>query len=147
VVTSRTLMNEQKGGIQGFTLFFGGLSTLMLLLAALGIYGVVGFAVTNRTREIGVRMAMGASRSKVLTLVLIDGLKLALPGIVLGSLLAVFLSQQFLATWYDYFGRTALDWSVLGLAVGGVLIVVLLASSIPARRATGVQPMEALRGD
>jgi predicted permease len=147
VVTSQTLMDGQKGGIHDLSLFFGGISALMLFLAAIGVYGVVDFAVTNRTREIGVRMAVGASRSRVLILVLMDGVKLAIPGIAGGSLLAVVISQIILASMYDYFGRTAVVWTVLGLSVGAALGVVLLASSIPARRATGVHPIEALKGD
>jgi len=118
---------------------------LMLLLAALGGYGVVGFAVTNRTREIGGRMALGASRARTMKLVLMDAVKLVLPGIVVGSALAAVASQQILASWYEYFGRSSLDWVVVIGAAGAVLAVVLLASSVPARRAAGVQPMEALR--
>ncbi len=147
VVTSRTLMGQGNDGRNAFSMMFGGLAVLMLLLAALGVYGVVGFAVTNRTREIGVRMALGASRPKVMTLVLVDAMKLVLPGIVVGSVLAAIASQQILARWYQYFGRSSLDWLVVVAAAVTALCVVLLASSVPARRAAGVQPMEALRGD
>lgn len=147
VVTSRALMEQRNGGINGLSVTFGGLAVLMLLLAALGVYGVVGFAVTNRTREIGVRMALGASRARTMKLVLMDAVKLVLPGIVVGSALAAVASQQILASWYEYFGRSSLDWVVVIGAAGAALAVVLLASSVPARRAAGVQPMEALRGD
>ena len=87
---------------------------------------------------------MGASQPRVLGLVLVDGLKLALPGLAVGSVLAFVLSQQALVVVYDYFGRTALVGGVMVFAATTVLAVVLLASAVPARRATAILPMSAL---
>ena len=145
VVTARSLMNDAKREIYSLTVFVGGLCVLTLLLAALGVYGVIAFAVANRTREIGVRMALGASRARVVGMVLTDGVKLALPGVVVGTILAVAVVQAVLGEWYTYFDRTAIDFVVLGAGAAVALTVVLVASSMPARRAGSVQPMEALR--
>ena len=138
-------MNDAKREIYSMTVFVGGLCVLTLLLAALGVYGVIAFAVANRTREIGVRMALGASRARVVRMVLTDGVKLALPGVVVGTILAVAVVQAVLGEWYTYFDRTAIDFVVLGAGAAVALTVVLVASSMPARRAGSVQPMEALR--
>jgi len=146
-ITSRELMEMQKREIYAMTLFLGSIALMTLLLAAVGIYGVVAFAVTTRTREIGVRMAMGATRTRVLMMVLGDGTRLAGPGIVVGLLLAAFVAHQVVTKFYEYLDRTALDWAVLAGSALGALAVVLLASVLPARRAAGVQPMRALRSD
>lgn len=145
VVTARSLMDDSKREIYSITVFVGGLCVLTLMLAALGVYGVIAFAVTNRTREIGVRMAIGASRAHVVRMVLTDGVKLALPGVAVGSILAVALVQAVLGEWYNYFDRTAIDFVMLSAGAAVALTVVLFASSMPARRAASVQPMEALR--
>lgn len=145
VVTARSLMDASKREIYTMTIFVGGLSALTLLLAALGVYGVIAFAVAGRTREIGVRMAIGATRSRVLAMVLTDGVKLALPGVALGSVLAVALVQGVFDRWYSYFDRSAIDFGMLSAGVAIALAVVLVASSTPARRAASVQPMEVLR--
>ncbi len=147
VMTSEAITDAGKDDLYFISTFVGGLSALMLILVALGVYGVVGFSVTNRTREIGVRMALGASGHRVMMLILTDGLKLALPGILIGSVVAFVGSQWLLVMAYSYFGRTTLLGGVLVLAVGAVLAVVLIASSVPARRATYGRPMEALRAE
>jgi predicted permease len=120
----------------------GGLGVLALLLAAIGVYGVVAFAVSSRTREIGLRMAMGATRGEVLRQVLRDGVLLALPGLLLGGFAAVGVSLAFRA---QFFGLSPLD-PVSFLAAAGVLFAVVLVASIsPARRASAIDPMRALR--
>ena len=119
-----------------------GFGLLALVLSAIGVYGVVAFAVSNRTREIGVRMALGATRRQVLGEVFKDGLRLALPGLVIGGLLAAgtaFIMRSML------FGLSPLDPVSFGVAAAVLLAVVLLASLIPARRASSVDPMNALR--
>ena len=138
-------MAEQKAQIRTGTILVGSVSGLTLLLAALGVYGVVAFTVANRGREIGTRVALGATSLRIVAMVLLDGIKLALPGVVLGAMLGVALSDLVLAGWYAYFDRATLDPSILGLAVLGAFGVVLVASSVPARRAAHLEPTIALR--
>jgi predicted permease len=113
-----------------------------LLLAMVGIYGVIAWTVRQRTREIGVRMALGAQRSAVLALVLRNGLKLAGAGIVLGLVGAMILTQLLRSL---LFGVGPID-PVTFAAVPLLLVAVaLLACWMPARRAARVDPLEALR--
>jgi putative ABC transport system permease protein len=112
------------------------------LLSAIGIYGVVAFAVSSRTREIGLRMAMGATRGEVLQQVLRDGVKLAVPGLFIGGLLAMGVAMAFQA---QFFGLSPVDPVSFGGAIGVLFLVVLLASVAPARKASGIDPMRALR--
>jgi putative ABC transport system permease protein len=120
----------------------GAFGLLGLLLASVGLYGVMSYAVAARTREIGVRMALGAARHDVLALIVKQGLTLSLVGVSLGVLLALAATrvlQQFL------FGIGASD-PVTFVSVALLLTTIaLLACSIPARRATKVDPMIALR--
>ena len=120
------------------------LGLLALLLSGIGIYGVVAVAVQQRTREIGVRMALGAGRRRVLALILRGGLGLALPGLVVGALAALALGR---AMRFLLLGLSPVDPVALtGVALALVGIVVL-ASLVPARRAAAVEPSEALRGE
>jgi predicted permease len=119
--------------------FFAGLA---LLLAAIGLYGVLSYSVAGRTREIGVRMALGARRSSVLGMVLSEAGKLVLLGILIG-VPAAWLSSQLFASML--FGLSRSDPASMGLVIGILAAIALLASFIPARRATKVEPMVALR--
>lgn len=116
--------------------------TLGLVLTAVGLYGVLAYLVVSRTREIGVRLALGARERDVLLLVLRQGLRLAALGIVLG-LLAYAAATPWLAS-YAYGSNTS-DLTIIGVAVAVLTSVAALASYIPARRATHVQPYEVLR--
>ena len=100
-------MAVPRGGAQGA----GGLGILALLLSAVGVYSVVAFTVANRTREIGIRMAMGASRELVLGSVLRDAMKLAIPGLVLGGIVGVRLAVL---------GGESVIRAVLGLSVAAL---------------------------
>jgi macrolide transport system ATP-binding/permease protein len=115
---------------------------LGLLLACLGVYGMVSYSVAQRTREIGIRMALGAKRIQVLQLVMREGFRPILSGIAMGVLASAGVSRALMAT---LFGLSPLDMvSFLGMSL--VLIVIaLLATWLPARRATEVDPMVALR--
>jgi putative ABC transport system permease protein len=115
---------------------------LALLLAAIGIYGVVSFAVTQRTREIGVRVALGATRRSVLKLVIWDGMKPVLAGIVLGIGASFGLSR--LIAGFP-FGVPSTDWVTFSLASVVLCVVAVAANLAPARRAASVDPVVALR--
>jgi len=119
--------------------------TLALLLAAVGIYGVLSFSVRLRTREIGVRAALGADRQELLGLVLRRGLALSLLGIVIGAALAVAGSRGIASLQTLWVGVGGSDLGML-LGTGGFLLAVAaLACWLPARRASRVDPCEALR--
>jgi ABC-type antimicrobial peptide transport system permease subunit len=120
----------------------GGLGSLVLLLTALGLYGVLSYSVGRRTREIGVRMALGAKRSTVLWLILGQGLLLIGFGVVLGVAATAAVSRVFS---HLLVGVGVFD-PVAYLGVSLLLVAIsLLAMYIPARRAAGVDPMVALR--
>jgi predicted permease len=119
--------------------FFAGLA---LLLAAIGLYGVLSYSVAGRTREIGVRMALGAQRGSVLRMVLEEAGKLVVLGVLIGIPAALLASRLFLSM---LFGLKTTDPGSMALVIGVLLAITLLASYIPARRATKVDPMVALR--
>jgi predicted permease len=117
-------------------------AALALLLAAIGLYGILSYSVAGRTREIGVRMALGAQRGSVLSMVLREAGRLVLLGIVIGIPAAMLASRLFSSM---LFGLNATDPLSMLLVVIVLLAITLLASYIPARRATKVDPMIALR--
>jgi putative ABC transport system permease protein len=119
-----------------------GFAVLAVALAAIGIFGVLAYLVGQRTRELGIRMALGADRRAVQTLVLRESLRHVLPGIALGTAGALLLTRVLRSQLYGVSPTDPLTF----LAVIVVLVgVALLASWIPARRAAGVDPMDALR--
>jgi predicted permease len=115
---------------------------LALLLAALGLYGVISYSVRLRTRELGVRMALGAQRGNVLQLVLLQGMRLAVIGIVCGVLAAIALGRIFTSLLFQVGVLHAIPWIV---AIGVLFAVVSLATYLPARRAASIEPVQALR--
>jgi predicted permease len=120
----------------------GAMGLLGLVLAAVGLYGVVSYTVTQRTREIGVRMALGADGASVLGMIVRDGMRLVLMGVVIGMALALAgtrVMRGFL------FGVSPLDPLVFAVIPIGLALVTLLASYLPARRAAATDPLVALR--
>ena len=122
----------------------GTLGIVGLLLAAIGIYGVTSYAVNQRTREIGIRVALGADQRNVMRLVLRQGLVLAATGIAIGIGLAALGSQLIRSLLY---GISGLDPITFGGAAVTFALIALLASYVPARRALAVDPMIALRNE
>jgi len=136
------LLNASLARRRFDTLLMGLTAGLALLLAMVGIFGVTAHAVTQRTREIGVRMALGAQPRDVLRLVLGRGLRLTLYGIGVGLLAALALTRVLSTMLYGVTATDPLTFIAVSL---GLILVALLACYIPARRATKVDPLIALR--
>lgn len=124
------------------TALIAGFALLALVLAGIGIYGVISYAVSERTFEIGVRVALGADRGNVMGLVVGDGVKLALAGITIGVAGSVLLARGIRSLLVD---APAIDVLTLGGVALVLGVVAVGASALPARRATSVSPTEALR--
>ena len=120
----------------------GMFSLLALGLAAIGIYGVMSYLVTQRTQEIGVRMALGAQKHHVLKLVVVKGMALAVIGIAIGVAASLALTRLMRSLLFEI---TPTDWLTFVLTSTGLLFVALFACYIPARRATRVDPLIAIR--
>jgi ABC-type antimicrobial peptide transport system permease subunit len=125
--------------IAGLSSLFG---VLAMLLACVGLYGVMSYAVARRTNEIGIRMALGAKRSDVLGLVVARGFRLTLVGVAIGIAAAFPLTRFLGSVLYGVKPTDPLTFIAVSLLLTGVAII---ASYIPARRATKVDPMAALR--
>ena len=123
---------------------FSALGGLALLLAVVGVYGVKSYVVSQRTREIGIRMALGATSNDVLTLVLRQGLFLTLAGLAIGVPLAALVSLAFTKVFVEVGG---FDVGVVTVATVVLALASMAASAIPARRATRVMPLSALRAE
>jgi putative ABC transport system permease protein len=119
-------------------------AALALLLAVVGIYGVMAFTVAQREHEISLRMALGASRGDVVSLVLKEALVLAFIGLGLGLIGAFFVGRAMHGTLY---GVASIDYAAVGVVSLVLLVAALLASWLPARRAAAIEPMQALRGE
>jgi predicted permease len=142
VKTMEERVNDSLTGRKFVVILLGTFAALALLLAALGLYGVISFSVRLRTRELGVRMALGAQRSRVLQLVLLQGLQLAAVGVAFGLIAAAMLGRVFSSLLFSVSMLHLVPW----LAATAVLVAtVLLASYLPARRAASIEPMKALR--
>jgi predicted permease len=139
-------MEQLRGDIiadRRFTLILVGVfAGLALVLASIGIYGVISYSVEQRTREIGIRTALGASPRRVLGMVLGDGTKLAIIGIAIGTVGALILTQFIRAFLYSVSPTDPLTFTSIALVLASVA---LLASYVPARRAMKVDPNTALR--
>src|SRR5271154_844059 len=122
--------------------FAGSFGLLAMLLAAVGIYGVVAYSTRQRAREIGIRMALGAEKGDIYRLVLDQGFRLTLAGLVVGTALAVAFTRLLKTHLFGVSETDAITFASVGLLLA---VVALLACHIPARRATRVDPMVALR--
>jgi predicted permease len=120
------------------------LAALALLLSAVGIFGLLSYSVSQRTAEIGVRMALGASRGHIFMVLLRQAALLVLPGVVLGTVAAV-LTTRFMASML--YQTKPLDPVALSASIVALLLVSAIASYLPARRASRVEPMDALRAE
>ena len=116
--------------------------SLALLLACVGLYGVLSYSVTGRTKEIGVRVALGARPRSLATMVLRDAVYIVVPGIVLGGIAAGSAAPL---TGRLLFGVTALDPGIYAATIGVLAVVAIAAALVPARRAAGLDPIRALR--
>ncbi|HEY5908189.1 MAG TPA: FtsX-like permease family protein, partial [Vicinamibacteria bacterium] len=140
--TAADLVRLTVGPTQAGAVLIGAFGALALLLAAIGLYGVVAYTVAQRTREVGVRVALGAGVGDVVRLVLGGGMRLAAVGVTLGALAAAGVAQLLSSLLYGVSSVDPLAY------VGGaslLLLVAFLANLIPARRAARVDPMVALR--
>lgn len=149
VLALSTMQAFHDQGLQLWALKAGGrmfaaLGVLAVVLAVVGVYGVKSYVVSQRTREFGIRMALGATAQDVLRLVLRDGAWLTMAGLVVGVPLAALVSVAFAKVFVEIGG---FDPVVVGGATAALATAALLASYVPARRATRVVPVRALRAD
>jgi len=142
VRTMDDVIAEHVQGQQFLSMLVGSFALLAVLLAAVGIYGVLSYAFTQRTREIGIRMSLGATRSRVLRDVLIDGMRLAVLGFVAGIAGAMAAARVMSSLLHEV--QPGDPWIFVATA-GLLAMVALVACYLPARRAAGLDPMRALR--
>jgi predicted permease len=139
-----TVLRDRADKQRGISMLVGAFGLLALLLAALGLYGVMAYSVTRRTREIGVRLALGASPPQLTSLIARDGLRLALIGVAMGTALGLPLSY---ALGTLVFGIQIGDFAAFAAACALLVAVAMAASLLPARRASRLDPMIALRAE
>jgi putative ABC transport system permease protein len=144
VESMEQVLEQERSSDRAEMLLFGAFAGVAMILAAVGIYGVMSFAVVQRTHEIGVRMALGAQRSEVMRLIMGRGMRMAVAGRGTGIAGALVLGRLMHSTLY---GVEIADLSSL-IAVGVLLLgVAVVACWLPARRSAAVDPMQALRSE
>jgi ABC-type antimicrobial peptide transport system permease subunit len=142
--TIEALRSDATARARMTALLFSAFALVAVVLAAAGIYGVISYQVTRRTREIGVRMALGASRGRVVRDVVGEAAVLALVGVALGSagaLAAVRFARGML------YGIAPTDPATFGSVAALLMAVAIAAALVPAAKASGIQPVEALRAE
>jgi len=144
VMTMSEIVDRETSQSKMQTTLLSGLAALALVMACVGIYGVMAYLVTQRTREIGVRMALGARETQIFGLVLKRGMTLTLIGVVIGVCAAVALTRLIGGL---LFGISPLDSQVIVSVSGLLMAVALMACLIPARRAASIDPVHALRAE
>jgi predicted permease len=140
--TMRRILNQSLWPARLAAILLGALGILALTLASAGLYGVMAYSVTQRTREIGVRMALGADRSHVLTMVLRQGMTLVIIGLAIGVTSALALARIVTRL---LFGMSAMDPATFGGVCLILVVVAMIASYVPAWRASRLDPLRALR--
>ncbi|MFY9611321.1 MAG: ABC transporter permease [Blastocatellia bacterium] len=142
IKTMAQVMSESVAEPRTYTLLLGLFGGVAMLLAAIGIYGVISYAVTQRTREIGIRMALGAQTKDVVKLIVREGMTMALAGVAIGLAASFALTRVMASLLFGVGATDPLTFSVIALVLA---LIALLACYLPARRATKVDPMIALR--
>jgi putative ABC transport system permease protein len=142
VLTMQQLLGKSMLDQSFNTTLLVGFAMLSLLLAAVGLFGILSYIVAQRTGEIGIRMALGALRAQVLRRILYDGLRPAVIGLALGLIAAVEASRLLRGMLYE---TRNLDPIVFAAVAGTLLIVAAIACIVPAWRASRIDPMQALR--
>jgi predicted permease len=145
VQTIRQIVADSMSGQRFPMILLGAFAGLALLLAAVGIYGVISYSVTRRVQEIGIRMALGADQKNVLRLFIGQELRLVFAGIVVGAVGALLLTRTLSSLSHLLYGVGSSDPLTFATVSAVLISVAALACYIPARRATKVDPMVALR--
>ena len=144
IATMPEVVRRSLQGDMIMTKLLGTFGAIALLLAVIGVYGVMAYSVSQRTQEVGVRMALGARGPDILRLILRQGLTLAAAGVVIGLLLAAGTTRALAAFLH---GVSTFDWTIFGGVTAALVLSAVVASLIPASRATKVDPLVALRAD
>jgi putative ABC transport system permease protein len=144
VSTMDDVLGKFMSSSEVYVVVLGAFAGIAVVLAAIGVYGVLSYFVNQRTRELGIRFALGAQRGDVLVLVAKLGLALAGTGVAIGVALALGLNR-FMAEHFWLYGVKATDPATYAAVSIVLMSIALLACYIPARRATKVDPMTALR--
>jgi ABC-type antimicrobial peptide transport system permease subunit len=144
VVTMDERLSTSVAGRRFQTLLLGVFAAVGLVIATVGIYGVISYAVSQRTQEMGIRMALGAQASDVLRLVVGQGMKLALIGVALGVAASLALTRVMKNLLFNVSATDPVTFALIASLLVGVAFI---ASYVPARRATKVDPLIALRSE
>jgi putative ABC transport system permease protein len=142
IMTMTEKMQRSLWARRAYSWMLGAFAAVALILAAAGIYGVISYAVSQRTHEIGIRMALGANPRQVLGQVLGQGLTLAVIGVALGVGVTLWAARLLETILLGVSARDPITYTIVAL---GVITVAVLANLVPARRAAAVDPMRALR--
>jgi ABC-type antimicrobial peptide transport system permease subunit len=155
LTTMQEVIDDTVAVPRFFSWMASGFAGFAVLLTVVGLFGLLSYQVTQRTREIGVRLAIGSSRGCILLLILKRGLTLTAIGLALGGVASLAIPRVVASVLEDnvFTGGAAIDSALsssvvaLGLASVAMLFAAMLASYLPARRASAVEPMEALRAE